>query len=384
MADPLAPDNPLTAALDTRVPKIVTVVDEARQRVRERAQEAVRRQNGGPVPSAPSAPSARSASSAVPRVTALPIPEQAKDGPVSIRLRNGRRLRAVLSPGVARRSDLAAIARANADNNRRAFGALQTHGAAIDSLERSHEELAAKIAQLEKRADEAVLAVTDTFTQSTRHLKQLAAQGQKVLARAGTAATAAAGQLQQVQALAVTQQTQNLTNVIGTAQATAYGERGSVLAPNNVLLTGNQLFWTFLAPLSTVFGASAGTALLLGALAPLGSLVTGFAAVGSRLPARKQQRFITGISTFDGRTRIVREPLRDRFTDDDFFVKKFRDRDDVPVTVTLAQPPAEVGTTVPFTARVLVGGILEIALLTEGLVATRVAWIVDTGAEEDG
>lgn len=361
MADPLTPDN------------LLTVVDQARQRVRDRAREAVRREVGG------LASSPRGAPTSQPRVAALPIPEQAKDGPVAIRLPNGRRLHAVLNPGIARRSDLAAVARTSADNHRRAFGALQTQGAAIDHLTRSQEELGAKIAQLERRADEAVLAMSDTFNRSKRQLKQLAVHGQKVLSEAGTAATAAAGQLKQIQAMTITQQTQNLTNVIGSAQATAYGERGSVLAPNNLALTGNQLFWTFLAPLSTVFGASAGTAMLLGSLAPLGSLLTGYAAVGSRLPERKQQRLIAGIATFDGETSNVRVPLRDRFTDDDFF-QKFRDRDDVPVTVTLVDP-VQVETRVRFAARV-VGGVLEIFFLSTPNVRMRVAWVVDTGAED--
>jgi hypothetical protein len=373
MADPLAPDNPLTKVLDAGTAKIGTVVDQARQRVRERAREAARRQTGV------LAPPARSASPGLPQVAALPMPEPARDSPVAIRLPNGRRLKAVLNPGMARRSDVEAIARASADNNRRAFAALQAQGAAIDSLKRTQEQLAAQISHLEKRADDAVLALNDTFSQSTRQLKRVAAQGQKALARAGTTATTAVRQLQQIQTLAATQQAQNLTNVIGAAQATAYGERGSVLAPNNLLLTGNQLLWTFLGPASTAFGASAGTARLLGLLAPLGSLLTGYAAVGSRVPEHEQERFISGIAVFDlGQSRYT-ESLRSRIADDLF--DKFRERTDVPVTVNAIDPisPHQVS------ARVS-NGELHIFVDTFGLktrfplVSYRIAWMVDTGA----
>jgi hypothetical protein len=368
MADPFAPDS------------LTTVINEARQRARERAREAARdaaRREIGALAS----PARRAAASPPSRAAALPIPEPAKEGPIALRLPNGRRVNAVLSPGVARRSDVAAIARASADNNRRAFGALQAQGTAIESLKRSHEELAEKIGRLEKRADEAVLAITETFTQSTRQLKQLAAQGQKVLAQTGTAATAAVGQLKQVQALAVTQQAQNLTNVIGSAQATAYGDRGSVLTTNNLLLTGNQLFWTFLAPLSQVFGASRGTSMLLGVLAPFGSLLTGFAAVGSRVSERKPERFISDIAVFDIGSVEYRESLRSRMDDDAF--ETFRKRTNVPVTVNSIDPIA------PDQASAEVkDGELHIVVVTFPFPRTarvpprfRIAWMVDTGAE---
>jgi hypothetical protein len=377
MADPLAPDNPLTKLFDAGAGKIGTVVDQARQRVRERAREAARRQTGV------LAPPARSGSSGLPQVAALPVPEQAKDGSVAIRLPNGRRLKAVLSPGMARRSDVAAIARASADNNRRAFAALQAQGAAIDSLKRTQEQLAAQISQLEKRADDAVLALNDTFSQSTRQLKRVAAQGQKALARAGTTAATAVRQLQQIQTLAATQQAQNLTSVIGTAQATAYGERGSVLAPNNLLLTGNQLLWTLLGPASTALGASADTVRLLGLLAPLGSLLTGYAAVGSRVPENeeKPERFISGLAVFDMSKDEYTESLRSRISND--LWEEFRKRNDVPVTANSIDDiaPAQVS------AAVINGELnIKIGLWFSGRIGSlpkgrfRIAWMIDTGA----
>jgi hypothetical protein len=364
MADPFAPDS------------LTTVINEARQRARERAREAARdaaRREIGALAS----PARRAAASSPPRAAALPIPEPAKEGPVALRLPNGRRVNAVLSPGVARRSDLAAIARVSADNNRRTFGALQAQSAAVDGLKRSQEQLVEKVAQLEKRADDAVLALTQTFSQSSRQLKELAAQGQKALTRAGTAATTA------VQTLAVTQQAQNLTSVIGTAQAAAYGERGSVLAPNNLLLTGNQLLWTFLAPASVALGASASTAMVLALLAPIGSLVTGFAAVGRHVSERKPERFISDIAVFDVGTLDYTESLRSRMDDDAF--ETFRKRTNVPVTVNSVDPiaPDQVSAEVR-------DGVLHINVVSFGAIFSaigrpprpryRIAWMVDTGA----
>lgn len=358
MADPFAPD------------RLTTVIDGARERARERARDAARRAAGER-----SSPARTAAPSPQSRVSALPIPEPAKEGPVAVRLPSGRRVNAVLSPGVARRSDLAAIARASADNHRRAFGALRAQGAAIDGLKRSQQQLAEKISQLEKRADDAVLALTQTVTQSSRQLKDLAAEGQKALAKAGTAATTA------VQTLAVTQQAQNLTNVIGTAQATAYGERGSVLAPNNLLLTGNQLLWTFLAPMSVALGASAGTATVLSLLSPLGSLLTGFAAVGSRVPEREPERFISDIAVFDVGKLDYTESLSGRMDNDAF--EKFRKRTNVPVTVNSVDPIA------PDQASAEVrDGVLHINVVSFGGIFRgrgpqaryRIAWMVDTGA----
>jgi hypothetical protein len=349
-----------------------TVVDQARERVRDRARQAFRRQVSGLVSPARGAAPARSA-----QVSALPLPEPGKDRPVSIRLASGRRVNAVLSPGVARRSDLAAIARATANNNRRAFGVLQAQRVALDELKRSQTQLAEKVSQLEKRADDAVLALTQTVTQSSYQLKQLAAEGQKLLTKAGTAATTA------VQTLAVTQQAQNLTNVIGTAQATAYGERGSVLAPNNLLLTGNQLLWTFLAPMSVALGASVNTARVLALLAPVGSLLTGLAVVGSRVPDRKHERFISDIAVFDLGQVDYTESLRGRMSDELF--EKFRARTNVAVTVNSIDPIA------PDQASAEVrDGVLHINVVSFGAPATvtgirgkslryRIAWMVDTG-----
>lgn len=366
MAPPMVPDT-LSAALDASTSKIGGLVAQARERISDRARDAVRSRATGPgARTAPAAP-----------VTATPLPTPGIERPVAIRLRNGKQIRAVLAPGVAQRSDLEALTRATAENNRRLFGALQSQRDVIDRLERSQRELTARVETLQKRADDAVVALSQGFERSSKQLRQVAAQGQKLLAETGSAARTAAGRLQQVQAFAATQQAQNLTNVISTAQATAYGERGSVLSRNNVLLTGNQLLWTLLPTLSRAFGASANTSLALGWLAPLGTLVTGFAAVGSSVPETEPQRFITGIEVFEGGEITEREvPLRGRVPDDVF--DRLRNRTDVPVTVTLLDATLESDEFVRVAARVE-AGTLKIRFVKVQKSRTRVAWMIDTG-----
>jgi hypothetical protein len=307
------------------------------------------------------------------------LPPPAGNRPIAIRLRSGRKVQALLTPAVARRSDLEALSRASAENNRRLYSALRNQRDVIDRLARSQRELAARVEGLQKQADDAVVSLSRGMTQSSRQLRQVAQQGQKLLAEAGSAAKTAAGQLQQVLTLASsTQQAQNLTNVVGTAQATAYGERGSVLSRNNVLLTGNQLLWTLLPALSRAFGASANASLLLAWLAPLGTLVTGYAAVGSSVPEHEPQRFITGVEAFEGGgTTDLDVPLRGRIPDDAF--DRLRNRTDVPVTVTLLDATTlDTDDTVRVAARVE-DGTLKIRFARLQRSRTRVAWMIDTG-----
>ncbi len=278
-------------------------------------------------------------------------------------------------PPDSRPNALATIAQAAAENDRRAFAALQRQRGAIERLKRSHEALERKVERLQQQADSAVASLADRLQRSTEQVRDLSAQSRNMLAETGAAAKTAAAQLQQVQSVAVTQQAQNLTNVIGAAQATAYGERGSVLATNNLLLTGNQLLWTFLAPLSQVLGASVATSTTLACLAPLGSLFTGYVAVGSRVsePEPEPERFVTGVSAFDPGTLLQTESLRDYVSEDLF--KKLRQRDDVPVILTQLDPISEGR----FLAQVKDGTVF-IVLTTTQTKRVRVAWMVDTGA----
>ncbi len=83
--------------------------------------------------------------------------------------------------------------------------------------------------------------------------------------------------------LAARMQIQNVTNVINSVQAAAYGQRGRLLATNNLLLAASQLFWNLLDPLLQQAGVlDAVSATALAALAPIGTLMSGEILLGER------------------------------------------------------------------------------------------------------
>jgi hypothetical protein len=300
-------------------------------------------------PTEPAAPAARR------------VPQPRPDGDVDIRLRNGRRVRARIAPAVARRDDLAAVASAASENDRKAAGALRRHRAAIANLRRSHAELTKKVEELERRAS--LLGLAPGLPSLEERVRDL-------------------------QALSVKSQIQSAGNVLNSLQTAAYGDKGSLLTTNNLLLAGNQLFWTLLDPVLRATGAvNAGTATVIAAAAPIASLFAGEILVGNR----QQARFLSGVTTFTAEG-VAREilPVAEHLR------SSFRARTDVPVTVSALDPVS-----VPFslTGRV-VDGVLEIAFFQVGRPApspsgllllasvpasaarsVRVAWTVDLGAD---
>ena len=95
-------------------------------------------------------------------------------------------------------------------------------GDPLEQLRQSHEELARKVAALEERSNLSVNGLLEN--------------------------------LKGLQLRAFESQVQQVTGVVNSVQATAYGDRGSVLTTNNLLLAGNQLFWTLLDPLLRQLG----------------------------------------------------------------------------------------------------------------------------------
>ncbi|MEO8078744.1 MAG: hypothetical protein ABI818_20635, partial [Acidobacteriota bacterium] len=143
-------------------------------------------------------------------------------------------------------------------------------------------------------------------------------------------------QAEQARTLATRMQIQNVTNVVNSVQAAAYGQKGRLLATNNLLLAGNQLFWTLLDPVLQRVGAlDAASATVVAALAPLGSLLTG----GVLLADRQTVRFISGTATFDNTHREFRESLRDQVGER--LWPAFRRRTDVPVNLTILEDSQE-------------------------------------------
>jgi hypothetical protein len=171
-----------------------------------------------------------------------------------------------------------------------------------------------------------------------------------------------------------------VTAVVSSTQAAAYGERGSLLATNNLLLAGNQLFWILIDPLLRSLGISGGASpSFLTWLAPLGTLATGHLVLGNR----QHVRFISGVAAFEGKTPVVLEPLRSRIADG--LWPEFRRRTDVPVTVTWLDPI--LGADLLAVVREGVLAIVIVRYDDHSLAhpvpfpATRVAWMVDTGVD---
>ena len=167
-------------------------------------------------------------------------------------------------------------------------------------------------------------------------------------------------------------------------QAAAYGERGRLFSTNNLLLAGNQLFWSLLDPVLQRVGLlDAASATVVAALAPIGTLFTGEVVLGSR----QHVRFISGVSTVPTDGTVVSESLRGRVVEGAW--PEFSRRTDVPVTLALADAPGfGVGNV---QIRVNQGSVeisvAQVPVDPEAVIIPvppiRVAWTVDTGAGDD-
>ena len=265
-----------------------------------------------------------------------------------------------LSPAAARRPDLSTLER---------------HGQAIESLKRSHDELAQKVDALQEQADRALPRLLDGLSALEQRLQAVKAQGQALLTHGRAATTLSARQDRKLRALAQTARIQQVTAVMSATQAAAYGEKGRLFSTNNLLLAGNQLLWIFIDPLLRTLGIPSGPAPSLATwLAPVGILVTGHIALGNR----QHVRFLSGIATVDGTSPVFLEPLRSRIADS--LWPEFQRRTDVPVTTTPLQPALNVR----FAAAVR-QGVLVIVMVPDDpyvvMAPARVAWMVDTGVD---
>ena len=256
------------------------LVDDARQRLGERARseldQALDRLRGAPPPRAPAAP-ARVPATPVP----LPIPRPTRR--LRLRVAGGRTVEAQVTPAPARQDDVAALAFACAANEGAAFQLLGRHARAIAELERATEELRAAQQELEQRADVALVELLDRLVglgRTVRGVRRAQAVGAGAARRAARDRRAMSASLRR-QAAEV--RSQKFSAVVQSVQSAAYGQRGSLLAPNNLLLAGNQLLWSFVDPILRTLGLwdGAGPSPLAG-LAPLGNLLTGAAVLAPR------------------------------------------------------------------------------------------------------
>ncbi|PYQ54935.1 MAG: hypothetical protein DMF78_03975 [Acidobacteria bacterium] len=350
-------------------PSVQGLLAGVHQRARQRARDALReRIEAFLSPTGVQAPTTdRRATTAIPE----PSPRLERDRPVEMGLRNGRRLRVAFSPALARRRDLLLIGRVGAANHQRAFSEIGRQVDALERLRRSHDALEQRVADLEERSDRALVGLLRQLTGLDGQVEAIKVQERSLLADRTAARVVAVRQQRMLRSVAASAQIQKVTAVVSSAQSAAYGQKGSVLATNNLVLAGNQLLWGFIDPLLQRFGLVHGPSpSLLAWLAPMGSLLTGSIALGNR----QHRRFVSGITTFDSDTVTATESLRTRIAD--ALWPEFQQRTDVPVTV-MALDGGRID------AAVVQNGLLKITLRAahDLHVRGRVAWMLDTGAD---
>jgi hypothetical protein len=286
--EPLTPQELLATTLDAfgaDGAKMRAMLREVRRRAENQARVRVRDRREGRLPGNTTEPP-RPKSVAAPQAS----PRLSPDWPLEIRLQNGRKIRATFTPAVARRHDLAALDRVCAANDRQALAAIKQQSDALDTLRRSHEELSKKVTALQEQADRALIALLQGLTIFNQQLHTVKVQEQTIRAARLSVRTLAARhkhQQRQLQSLATRSRIQQVTAVVNSVQGAAYGQKNSIIATNNVLLAGNQLFWIFIEPLLRGFGIINGPSpSVVTWLTPLGSLVTGQLALGSRPPQK--------------------------------------------------------------------------------------------------
>jgi hypothetical protein len=315
-----------------------------------------------------------------PASTPRSAPRPEADWPVEIRLPNGRRVRATLSPPVARRHDLAELSRVVAANDKNAFDASEQQAQTLERLERSHRALTKKLVALQERADQALISLAQGLSKVKEQAATIAVQDKVIRQERVALNMRTRRQQQSLRAMATTAQVNQVTAVVNSTQAAAYGERGSVFATNNLLLAGNQLFWMFLNPALRSMGVLGAEPNVLTFLTPVGSLVTGHVVLGNR----QHERFISGFANFDGTSNSVKVPLKDRLASD--FFKEFRKRKNVLVTVTTVEGLSgrtPVGSVVDGELRITANFGFDVtgAISSTTFARGRVAWIVDTGSD---
>ena len=287
-----------------------------------------------------------------------------------------------------------AVARVSAANDRRSSASLERQGAELRKLKRSHDELSQRVAALQEQSERTIAGLLDGMAGLERRAGAAAAQAQQLAAQARSASGLAASQREELRSMAIKAGLDKVTAAVNTAQAAAYGQTGSLTAPNNLMLIANQIFWSLADPVLRGLGVQTGPSPgVVDFLAPLGSLATGQALLASR----QHERFVSGVSTFDGTSLLVSESLQGKVANG--FFPKLRQRTDLPVSLTPLDATSAI-----FSARVI-DGVLSITAVVP--VATipdtsppettilfalvgpppllapkaRVAWIVDLGAD---
>jgi hypothetical protein len=242
---------------------------------------------------------------------------------------------------------------------------------AIRDLRRSHDELAGQVRALQRQANTTLIDLLQGFAAFERRFRAVKAQNRVMQVEAQRVKAFAIRRTKELALAKVNARVQAFTSAATTMQTAAYGHKGALWHRNNVLLAGNQLLWTFADPLLRKAGILRGPSPgLLTVLAPVGMLLTGHIALGNQ----QHVRFVSGIAILTAGSRVALESLRHRIASG--LWPAFRRRRDVPVTVVSLD--GDEDTTY---VGVVENGILRITSDNASEGVTRVAWMVDTGAD---
>jgi hypothetical protein len=255
----------------------VSALDRLKQQIGDRAQErrmALRQARTQPPATTGAPPPARP----------LRVPQPAAGGPLSLRLPSGKVLRVKPSPAPARRRDLATVARVTDANHRRAFAAIERQRRAVQDLSRAQRDLAARLTEMQEQSDAALTGLLNGLARLREETAAASQTQSQAVAAARRGASAQARQ--QARALRDRNAAATLDKInatVNSMQTAAFGEKGKLLSTNNLLLAGNQLFWSFIDPLLKGLGLYEGAApSTLAILAPIGSLATAQAVLAGR------------------------------------------------------------------------------------------------------
>jgi hypothetical protein len=264
---------------------------------------------------------------------------------------------------------------------------IRQQGEALETLKRSHAELTQKVAALQAQSDRSIVGLLQGISGLEQRLQTAKAHERVLHTHVQSARRLAARQERALSSMTTTARINQVNSVVNSVQAAAFGEKGSLLATNNLLLAANQLLWQFADPILRGVGFALGPSpSLLTWLSPVGGLLTGQLVVGNR----QHVRFVSGVVEFDGSFEEKKESLRSRLPDS--FFRDFKRRTDVPVTAVpiddripafAVSAKVEDGVVIvnvlDFSAAVAAGG----AVLSRFTLPPRgkVAWMVDTGVD---
>lgn len=238
--------------------------------------------------------------------------------------------------------------------------------AAIDRLVRTHEALGRRVDALQAQSNDALSRLLRALRALDLRSKALVARGAEAAVAERVTRVRVVRQQRALRSALVDARIERVSSVVHATQRAAFGQKGSVFATNNLLLAGNELFWTFVGPALRALGAiSASSATVASIIAPAGALATGQIVLGSR----QSERFVSGVTTVTGDE--ARQSLRP-FVAASFFSALERGPD-LPVQLT------PIDTIDGRLSGVVRNGIVIISVEVFELLprGERVAWMVD-------